>query len=60
MFLLLFFVTFNNFFIIPVVKGNIKVKLALAISAGIPVTLEKEIIPIPQLVADKIIKVLLI
>ena len=41
---------------IPVVKENIKVKLARAIYAGIPVTLVKEIILIPPLVADKQLK----
>ena len=57
-FLLFFLVTFNNFFIIPVVKENIKVKLALAIPAGIRITLVKEIILILSLVADKTTKVL--
>ena len=51
-------VIFNNFFIIPVVRENIKAKLALANPAGIPITLVKEIILIPPLVADKTIKVL--
>ena len=37
-----FLVTFNSFFIIHVVKENIKVKLALAIPAGIPITLVKK------------------
>ena len=58
MFFLFFLVTFNYFFIIPVVKENIKVKLALAIPAGIPITLVKEIMLIPPLVADKTIRVL--
>ena len=57
-FFFFFLVTFNNYFIIPVVKENIKVKLALAIPAGIPITLVKEIILIPPLAADKTIKVL--
>ena len=51
-------VIFNIFFIIPVVRENIKAKLALANPAGIPITLVKEIILIPPLVADKTIKVL--
>ena len=39
-----FLVTFNSFFIISVVKENTRVKDALAIPAGIPITLVKEII----------------
>ena len=46
----------NNFFMILVVKENTRVKLALAIPAGAPVTLAKEKIDTPPLVADKIIK----
>ena len=56
-FFFFFLVTFNNFLIIPVVKENIKAKLALAIPAGIPITLVKEMILIPPFVADKTIKV---
>ena len=56
-FFFLFLVIFNSFFIIPVVKENIKLKLAFAISTGTPITLVKEIIDIPPLVADKTIKV---
>ena len=59
-FLFLFLVSFNNFFIIPVVKENTKVKLALAIPAGIAIILVEDIILIPPLVADKTIKILLI
>ena len=59
-FFFFFLVTFNNFFIIPVAIDNTRVKLALANSAGIPITVVKEIILIPPLVADKTIKVLLI
>ena len=44
-FLFLFFLIFNNFFITPVFKENIKLKLALAIP-----------IDIPPLVADKTLK----
>ena len=43
---------------IPVVKENIKVKLALAIPTGAPIALAKEIVDIPPPVADKTIKVL--
>ena len=44
----------SNFFIIPVIKEKIKVKLALAI----PTTLVKEMIDTPPLVALKTIKIL--
>ena len=57
-FFFFFLVIFNNFFIIPVVKENTRVKDAFANPAGIPITLVKEIIIIPPLVADKKIKVL--
>ena len=53
---LLFLVIFHSFFIIPVVKENARVKLALATET--PITLVKEITVIPPLVADKTIKVL--
>ena len=57
-FFFFFLVTFNNFFIIPVVKENTKVKDALTNLAGIPITLVKEIILNPPLVADTTIRVL--
>ena len=57
-FFFFFLVTFTNFFIIPAVKENIKVKLSLAIPAGIPVKNLTEIILIRPLVADKTIKFL--
>ena len=44
------------FFTNPVVKEKAKLKLGLAIPTGAPVMLEKEIIDIPPLVADKSIK----
>ena len=53
MFFFFLLVTFNNFFIIRVVKENIKVKKALANPAGTPITLVKEIILIPSDVAGK-------
>ena len=53
-FFFFFIVTFKKTFIIPVVKENTRVKLALAILAGIPITLVKKIILIPPLAADKI------
>ena len=52
-FFFFFLVSFNNFFTIPVVKENTKVKLALITPAGIPITFIKEIILNPPLVADK-------
>ena len=52
-FFFFFLVIFNNFFITPVVRENTRLKLALAISAGVPIMLEKEIKDIPPLVADK-------
>ena len=54
-FFFLFFVIFNSFFIIPVIKENIRVKEALASPAGIPITLVKEIILILPLVVGKTI-----
>ena len=57
-FFFFFLVICNNFYIIPVVKENTRVKIALANPAAIPITLVKEIILIPPLVADKTIKVL--
>ena len=48
----------NNFLIIPVVRENIKVRLALAIPAGAPTTLADEMIQTPLLVALKTIKIL--
>ena len=48
----------SNFLNIPVVKENIKVKLALAIPTGAPATLVREIIDIPPLVVPKTIKTL--
>ena len=43
---------FNNFFTIPVVKENIKLKLALAIPAGAPIVFAKEKIDAPPPIAD--------
>ena len=48
----------SNFFIIPVVREKIKVKLALAIPAGASITLVKEMIDTRPLVALKTIKIL--
>ena len=57
-FFFLFRVMFSNFLIIHVVKEQIKVKLALAISAAAPTTLEDEMIQTPLLVALKTVKIL--
>ena len=48
----------SNFFIIPVVREKIKVKLALANPTGAPTTLADEMIQTPLLVALKTIKIL--
>ena len=57
-FFFFFLVTFNSFFIVPVVKENTWVREALANPAGTPIKLVKEMIPIAPLIADKTIKVL--
>ena len=57
-FFFLFLVILSNFFIIPVGQEKIKVKLALAIPTGAPITLVNEIIDTPPLVALKTIKIL--
>ena len=49
-------VIFNNCLIIPVVKERIKVKLALAIATGAPITLVNEIIDAHPVVALKKLK----
>ena len=43
---------------ILVVKENARLKLALNIPTGAPITVVKEIIDTPPLVADKIIRIL--
>ena len=43
---------------IPVVREEIKVKLALAIPTGAPIAVANEIIDIPAVVALKTIKIL--
>ena len=48
----------NDFLIIPVVREKIKARLALAIPAGAPTMLAKEMIHTPILVALKTIKIL--
>ena len=51
-FFFLFLVICNNFLLIPVVKEK-KLKLAFNVSTGAPITVVKEIIDAPTLVADK-------
>ena len=48
----------NNFLIIPVVREKIKVRLALTIQAGAPITLANKMIQTPLLVALKTDKIL--
>ena len=48
----------SNFFIIPVVREKIKVKLAPSISTGALTTLTDEIIQTPPLAALKTIEIL--
>ena len=52
----LFVVGFNNFFTIPVVVKNEKLKLALAIPRVAPMTVANDAIDIPPILADKTIK----
>ena len=49
---------FNNFLVIPVDRGKIKVKLALAIPTGAPAILVNEQIDTPAVVALKTIEIL--
>ena len=58
MLFLLFLVMISNFFIIPVVREKIKVKLALAIPTGAPATLADEMKQTPLLVVLKTMKIL--
>ena len=58
MFLFFFLVISRNFLTILVAREKIKVKIALAISAGILITLENEIIDTPTLVAQNTIEIL--
>ena len=54
-----FLVISNNFFLtISVVRETIKVRLALAIPVGAPITLENEIIDTPPVVTLNTIKIL--
>ena len=51
-------VMLSNFFIIPVVRENIKVKLALAIPTSAPTTLADKIVQTSLLVALRTFKIL--
>lgn len=51
-FLFLFRVAFNNFFMIPVLIENAKLKLALAVPKGASKTVTEEAIDNPPYVAD--------
>ena len=55
-FFFLFCLVFNKFFRIPVVIENVKLKLALAIATGAPITVVNETIEMLPLVEDKTIK----
>ena len=57
-FFFLFIVILSNYFIISVVKEKLKVKLALTIPTGAPITVVKEITDTPPLVAEKTITIL--
>ena len=54
----MFLVVLNNFLAIPIVREEIKVKLALAIPTGAPATFVNEQIDTPPVVALKTIKTL--
>ena len=57
-FFFLFLVVLNSFLIIPVDNEKIKVKLALVIPTGAPITLAKEIIDTHPCVAERTIIIL--
>ena len=58
MLFLFFLVLFNNLLTIPVVKENVKVKLALAIPTGAPIIPVNEKSDTPPVVTLKTIKIL--
>ena len=47
---------FNCFFTIPVANENVRLRLALAIPTGVPITVANDVTEILPLVADKTIK----
>ena len=54
-FFFLFRAVFNSFFTIPVDNGNVRLRLALAIPTGAPITVANDAIEILPLVADETI-----
>ena len=52
----LFLVAFNNSFTSPVHNENARLRLALVIPIGAPITVAKDAIETPPLVTDKTIK----
>ena len=56
LFFFLFRITFNNFFTIPAEIENARLKLALSIPTGAPITVANGVIEMLPLVADKTIK----
>ena len=57
-FFFFFLVMLSNFFIIPVIKEKVRVKIAPAIPTGPSTTFKEEMIKSPPLVALKTIKTL--
>ena len=56
MLLFLFLLAVNNFFASPVHNENARLRRALFIPIGIPITVAKDAIETPPLVTDKTIK----
>ena len=54
-FFFLFLVVFNIFFVIPVEIENVRLKLALTIPTGAPITVANKVIEILPAVKDKTI-----
>ena len=52
----LFLVVFNNFVTSPVDNENARLRLALAITKGVPITVANDAIEMPPLAADKTIQ----
>ena len=55
-FFFFFFIVFNNFFTSPVGSENARLKLALAIPTGVPITVANDAIEMLPLPANKTIK----
>ena len=56
MLLFIFLVVFNIFFTSPVDNENARLRLALAIATGVPITVANDAIEMLPLVADKTVK----